>query len=267
MMLRPWWGLGGGAASPKNLLFSQFGGFVAKLSEQESSKNNHTMNLNTIQPGDLQAYLDGEDLPHVAEALAASPALRQELAALRRQNQALQGFFGGLNIPDPQDLVDVATGLASPQQHLRVMAYVRASPQGREDFTALLALQAPPQPRGLRLPNILALPQALAPALRSLTPAADDHSFYAGELQAQIVVRVPPPHGDHWCIEGYVTQHDQPASAVRVTLRGDHVRPRPRFTDAEGFFTFTRLPAGHYLLQAHFSQGRLLLPPIRLGEV
>ncbi|PDV98958.1 carboxypeptidase-like regulatory domain-containing protein [Candidatus Viridilinea mediisalina] len=246
---------------------TMFGNLPSAIYNLQSTIYNRNMNINPIQPGELQAYLDGEDVPHVAEALAASPALRQELAALHRQMQTLQGFFGGLNLPDPQDLVDVATGQASPQQQLRVMAYVRASPQGREDFTTLLALQAAPQSQRLRLPNILALPQALAPGLRSLPSASDDQSFVAGELHAQVVVRVPPPRGDHWQIEGYVTQHDQPAAAVRVTLRGDQVRPRPRFTDAEGFFTFTRLPAGHYLLQAHFPQGRLLLPPLRLGAV
>ncbi|RRR74697.1 MAG: carboxypeptidase regulatory-like domain-containing protein [Candidatus Viridilinea halotolerans] len=224
------------------------------------------MNPHPIQPGELQAYLEGAELPHVAQALAASPALRQELATLRRQTQALQRFFGGLAIPDPQELVDVATGLATAEQHLRVMAYVRASPQGRADFTNLLALQAPPQPKRALLPNVLALPQALAAGVRSLEPTSADQSFYASALAAQIVVRVPPPAGDHWRIEGYVIQQDQPAPAVRVTLRSDQFRPRPRLTDAEGFFAFTRLPAGHYLLQALFPQGRLLLPPLRLGE-
>jgi hypothetical protein len=221
---------------------------------------------NSLQPGDLLAYLDGVALPHVEQALQASAELRAELAQLQRVNDQLQQRVRNLPIPEPHDMVDVATGQATPEQQLRVAAYVRANPQAKQILTDLLALQGqstqPSRQRGRS--RFVALPQAMGLGTRSITPVVADHAFYASELAAQIVLRIAPPEDDYWRIEGYVTQHDQPAPNIRVTLRAEHARPRPRVTDADGFFTFARLKAGSYLVQAHFAQGLVLIPALTL---
>ncbi|MEI8164986.1 MAG: carboxypeptidase-like regulatory domain-containing protein [Chloroflexales bacterium] len=221
------------------------------------------MSLPTIEPGDLLAYLDGVDLPHVAHALQTSAALRAQLANMRQREQGLRQLFGGLPCPDPQDLVDVAANVASPTQQLRVAAYTRLSPAGQQELAALLAEHAPPT---ARRPRFTALPQMMALGARSLGPAPSEQAFYASALAVQVVLRLSPPTDARWHMVGYVTQQDQPAPHVRVTLRAEHARPRPRFTDAEGFFTFPRLSAGVYRLQAHFEQGVVLIPTITLDD-
>ncbi len=221
-----------------------------------------SMNLHHVEPGDLLAYLDTVDLPHVDHALQESADLRQRLASLRQTDRALRTIVGGLPIPDPQDLVDVATGQATPAQQIRVAAYVRANPVGRDDLAELVS--APPKPSRLRLPRFAALPLAAALGTRSGARTTTEQAFYASELAVQVVVRIVPPSGDLWQLAGYVTRNDQPASQVRVTLRAADARPRPRRTDADGFFTFTRLRAGVYHLQAQFEQGVILVPAITL---
>ncbi len=214
-----------------------------------------------IEPGDLLAYLDGVDLPHVEQALQASPGLRQELDELRQAEQVLRQMFGGLPLPDPQDLVDVVTGQATPQQQLRVAAYIRANPAGQQE---LAALQAAAASRSSSRVRFLAVRQTGALAVRSAAADAIEQSFYVTELAIQVVLRIGPPSNDRWRLEGYVTQHDQPAAGVRVTLRATHARPRPRLTDADGFFAFQRLAAGTYRLQAALPQGTVVLPDIVL---
>jgi hypothetical protein len=222
------------------------------------------MSLPTIEPGDLLAYLDGVDLPHVAQALQTSAELRAQLASLRQTEQSLHKLFGGLPLPDPQDLVDVAAGQATPAQQLRVAAYTRLSPAGQQELAALLAEDAPL--KRVRRPLFTALPQTTALGARSFGPATSEQAFYASELAVQVVLRLSPPSNETWQLAGYVTQHDQPAPQVRVTLRAAHARPRPRFTDVDGFFTFTRLAAGVYRLQAQFAQGVIFIPAITLDD-
>ncbi len=226
------------------------------------------MHTDPIKPGDLLAYLDGVALPHVEQALQASAELRQELEQLRRMDHRLRQLLGGLPVPEPQDLVDVATGQATPAQQLRVAAYARSHPRAKEALTALLDLQAEPTRRSgrFRLPRFAALPQLLGAGVRrGLADATSDQSFYASELAAQVVLRISPPEHDRWRIEGYVTQQDQPAPGIRVTLRGDHGRVRTRVTDDEGFFHFAQLVTGSYIVQAHFPQGIVLVPAITLA--
>lgn len=218
------------------------------------------MNLPTIEPGDLLAYLDGVHLAHVEQALQMSAELREQLETLRRTERSLRKLFGNLPLPDPQDLVDLAVDQATPAQQLLVAAYIRANPAGQQELDTLRLAAAPP--KRLRLPRFTALLQA--PALGVRSAAAAEQNFYASELAVHVVLRLPPPTDDRWRIEGYVTRNDQPATNVRITLRTAHARPRPRLTDAHGFFTFTRLRAGVYRLRIYFEQGILLLPDISI---
>jgi len=218
-----------------------------------------------ITPGDFLAYLDGVDLPHVAQAVQASPELRRQLAEVRQTDQALQRLFGGLPMPDPQDLVDVATGQATPQQELRVAAAARSNPAVQQELDLLRSAAAPPQRS--RLPRFIAAPQTAIAGVRAHALSDTEQSFYAAELAAQVVLRRIPPTAETWRIEGYVTRADQPASEVRITLQAPGRRPRPRVTDANGFFTFPRLAPGTYHLQAHFAQGIVIISDIELPDV
>lgn len=217
-----------------------------------------------ITPGDLLAYLDGVPLPHVEQALQSSVELRQQLDELRQTDQLLQRLFGGLPLPDPQDLVDVATDQATPLQQLRVAASTRANPRTRQELDMLRTDPVPPQ--RVRLPRCMAVPQTAIPGVRSLTPVETEQAFYASDLSAQVVLRLIPPTNNHWQITGYVTHRDQPVADVRITLHAPQRRPRPRMTDANGFFTFARMAPGTYRLQARFAQGILIIPEIIIPD-
>lgn len=225
-----------------------------------------------LDDGDLLAYLEGEDLPHVAQAMAQSPQLRQELEVLRRAAGLMGRLFDGLGRPEPQDLVDVITGQASPQQQLRVAAYLRQSPAAQAEYAALEQehrdLVAPPQRRRLRLPEFFALPVGLAPGLRASAPGSDDRdrSFVVAELQAQVTLRIAQRAGEQWALEGYLTVQQAPAAAVPVRLVAPGARPRPRLSDASGFFAFPRLRPGTYELRATLPQGVLVVRALSLRD-
>ncbi len=248
-----------------------------------------------IEEGELLAYLDGAQLPHVEQALRASSELRRELETLRKTSITLRRAFGGISRPDPQDLVDVATGKATPNQELRVAAYLRASPTGREEMQLLKAeLQSFAQPTRRftrRLPTFFAVPVLGGVGTRSATastpttPTQDDNakslkppsvralpsesleqSFYVAALEARIALQILPPEGERWQIQGRVTQQQQPVTAARVTLRAPEHRPRPRTTDPSGFFSFARVSSGTYRLQVYFEEGVLVIPEIILRD-
>lgn len=216
-----------------------------------------------ISDGDLMAYLDGERLPHVEQALAASASLRQELEELRQAEGLFRRLFGGVARPTPEDMVDVALGQATPAQRLRVAAFEQQSVAGRREMDELRAEWAETTPaRRPRVAQFFAVPlQAMG-----VRGAGDEHAYHVATLQAQITLRIVPPVGERWGIEGRLKRAEEPLAHTRVTLRGVRARPRPRQTDEQGFFSFPRLGPGVYQLRAYLEQGVIVVPEIRLDE-
>ncbi|MCX7682976.1 MAG: hypothetical protein N2508_13595, partial [Anaerolineae bacterium] len=97
------------------------------------------MTTSQIREGELLAYLSGERLPHVEIALRESPELRAELERLRQVDEWLRRLFAGTRPLDPQDVVDVAAGLATPEQRLLVAAWARRDPAVRQELAELEA--------------------------------------------------------------------------------------------------------------------------------
>lgn len=224
-----------------------------------------------IQEGELLAYLCGEHLPHVEAALRESPELQAELERLRQTDEWLRRLLSGKRWPDSQDLVDVVTGLATPEQRLLVMAWVRRDPAAREELAALEAeargLGVVSPSRRMRLPLFIAVPVTMALGVRA-APAEelDERAFYVAELQVQITLRVAPLGRERWRIEGYVTQHHAPVPGVRVSLRSAAARPRPRSTDETGWFNFRHVPPGVYTLTAISDSWRITVPDVTLKD-
>lgn len=240
------------------------------------------MNQTPLTEGELLAYLDGERLPHVEQQLRVSPALQQELDELRQIEQWLQGNFGGIERPDPQDLVDVALGQATATQELIVAAYVRQSPQGRRELERLkqnFGINMQGATRTARRPWFMAIPllgsaglkaqadrqQQALPHSRSAHPEQEgEQAFQVTEMQAQITIRIPPMIGEEWQLSGIVTQYQQPLANAKVTLRAEHTRSRSRTTDEMGFFVFRHLPEGTYRLRVYLDQGIIRVPDLVL---
>lgn len=221
-----------------------------------------------VAEGDLFAYLQGERLPHVEQALARSPELRAELDRLSATLTGLRGRVGGMDVPDTQDLVDVACGQASPLQELRVAAYLRDSAEGRTLMTELLVDEQPSRRR--RGVFALALP-SLALGTRSGDSGAGsgshlDPTFVAAELNAQLVLRMAPPAASGWELKGQVSSGGLPVPGVKVTLHGALQRTRARTTNPQGFFQFADVEPGSYHLRAALPAGTLLTRPFTLRD-
>ncbi|NJL03637.1 MAG: carboxypeptidase regulatory-like domain-containing protein [Chloroflexaceae bacterium] len=220
-----------------------------------------TSTSSNIADGELLAYLDGTGSPATAAALAQSPALQARLAALQAADAHFERLFGGILVPDPQDLVDVATGHATPNQQLRVAAYLRDYAPARAAFAELVVAEQPRR-RILPLIGILALASG---TVRSTSSAGQ--LYYVSEVNAQVTVRVIPPDDELWAIEGRITQDDQPLGGVRVRVRplnppDGNPRARTRTTDTQGFFRFAKLTAPMYHLEATLDYGTILIPAI-----
>lgn len=240
------------------------------------------MTQQTINQGDLLAYLDGERRPHVTVALLREPVLRDELEALREADRFLYTMFGGILCPDSQDLVDVATEQATSEQALRVAAYLRNSAEGRSRIE-LLNEAAQEVEQGLieseKEPVFLSGIRSLLPLFfaRPL-PKADvragglleigkssEKTFYVAQMEARVTLYVSPPVREVWLLEGYVTQNALPVDEVSVTLQQEE-RLVASTTTEEGFFTFESVEAGCYQIQVQFEQGILVIREIELDD-
>lgn len=216
-----------------------------------------------VQAGDLQAYIEGEDVPHVAAALQHSPELQAELALLRRLQERIRAAAPQTVIPSDTDMIDVATGQATAQQRLRVAAYLRVSAVGRADMAALL--EPDRVTRRHPLQRFLATPPIAATAVKQTEPfTGAETAFVASELAASLTLRVQTTQAGIWRLRGYLEQQGIPSAKTVVSLRTPEGRRRTRTTDDGGFFVFERLPAGSYYLRVAFATGILLTPPLTI---
>ncbi len=176
----------------------------------------------------------------------------------------------GVLRPDPQDLVDVVAGQATPAQQLLVAAYTRNSVRGREELAALEAEWAKSMPTPHKHRKLWALPEFIARPLRLAGVRGNDReegglqTYYAADVQAQIAVQIPPPQNDLWQIQGYVTHEDLPLAATAVSLYP--IAEMTTETDEMGFFAFENLSNGRYDLRLHLPDGIILIPDIALVD-
>lgn len=217
----------------------------------------------TITDGQLLAYLDGVRLPAVESALAVSPALRARLETLRSEEFFLREMFINLPVIEPQDLVDVVTGQASPATRLRVNAYLKENPEAKEEMETLK--KSLPQTSTSRRPAFAAIP-VLAAGLRDAGAQSQNQSYYVAELEARVSLSITPCGTERWRVSGRVTCANQAIVGVRVALSSANFHPRPRQTDENGFFEFQRLPTDVYSLRVTLVSGILVIREIDLGN-
>jgi hypothetical protein len=224
------------------------------------------MNHQSLAEGDLIAYLAGEPAAHVEAVLLEASDRQRELAELVRLDQWLSTTVGATDQLDPQDLVDVVAGQATPNQRLQVAAFLRNSEPGRQAMAALeaerSAFETVTRAWRLRLPQFLAAPLQAAFALRSLETTTAQQTFYVAEIKAQVTVRVAPMGDELWQIEGYVTQEFVAVANAPVILSTGDVTQ----TDEAGFFTITHLSNGSYTCQVYLTQGTILLEQILIQD-
>ena len=226
-----------------------------------------------IEEGDLLAYLNGDSDPQLEMALQESAELLAELEALQQVDAHLRHALNNVHIFNEQDVVDVVTGQATANQRLIVAAQRRRDPVLDAEMQAMEAEYAQltaPKPSRWQLPQFIAQPIAAAIGVRSNTYETQEHAYHVVELQAQVTVRIVPPDGEIWALEGYVAQNHQPASQVQVDLAtDDFVDPAVESlatlqSDEQGFFVFQDLDEGTYYLRITLADGSILVRDLTL---
>ena len=219
--------------------------------------------------GDLIAHIDGNS--------NASPDLAADLTELADLDALLQRTYGGSARPDPQDLVDVLMGQATPAQRLIVAAYVRDSMRGKAEMAALekeLADELGSTPKlgflADLLPRFMATPIAMGIGLRTSANISatetGEQTFQVAELNVQITLQIAPPIRELWEIEGYISQNYLPVADAPLILQSVPSPQQESNTDSEGFFIFQELSDGRYNLSIQLAEGIITLPELTLTD-
>ncbi|MCE7980824.1 MAG: carboxypeptidase regulatory-like domain-containing protein [Caldilinea sp. CFX5] len=245
--------------------------------------------MHPISDVDLLAYLEGEEIPGLDEALRASPALQQKLEELRALDAWLYQTFDGIGRPAPGDLVDVALEQASDQQKLFVAAYERNSLRGRAEMASLRhearqqrarPQQRPSSPWFARLvasPNASHTSRPQAAGVRSsdaptMKAGAMTERFYVvEEAQASVRIQITHPlYGERWIMSGMINHtanEEAPLADLLLILQNQRGgRGLRATTNSLGYFTFRDIKAGIYQLKIHFAEGIAIIADLVLTE-
>jgi len=95
---------------------------------------------------EVEAYLDGEDLPHLAEFLARNPAAAATLRQEQRQKHRLQSALYRFDCPSPATLQAYDEAALAPVAYQAVANHLYGCPQCSAEVAALHAFAAEPLP-------------------------------------------------------------------------------------------------------------------------
>lgn len=212
-----------------------------------------------ITPEAILAYLDGEDLPHVAAYLRASP----EGAALASEYRALQGDLARAlyrhDCPTTQQLGDYALRLPWADQ-VAIAAHVTACPHCTGELAQLRAFlateeDAPPLSLGERarrvIAAVLAPPPVAAPIALRGSSERQTYTYQAGDITVTIDV-ASGSRRDRRTLTGLVWRDRDdapPLDGAIVALTGAGGTERAAVIDELGNFQFDELPTGDHRLE------------------
>lgn len=240
--------------------------------------------MQPISDVDLLAYLEGEEIPGLVEALRVSPALQQKLEELRVLDAWLYQTFDGISRPAPGDLVDVALEQASDRQKLLVAAYERNSLRGSAEMARLRhearQQQRPSSPWFARLVAPLTASHTgrlQAAGVRSsdvptMKAGAVTERFYVvEEAQASVHLQITRPlYGERWIMSGMINQtanEEAPLADLLLVLQNQRGgRGLRATTNSLGYFTFREIKAGVYQLKIHFNKEIAIIADLVLTE-
>lgn len=238
-----------------------------------SINNSMTTITRPYDDADLMAYLLGEDVPGLKEALDLSKGLMERFNELSQLDAEVAHMLGRLNQISDQDLIDVVTKFASPNMRLMVDAHIRQNPEAKTRVEALKKeygeLLRESEPRRTKLPVFLASSLSLAVGLRSGDDSPGRRSeggYQSTELDAQITYRAVPLTGESFRIEGSVVYQDAPGAGLKVALRAVKRRPRQEFTKPTGVFSFAKVRAGEYRLRVTLPAGVMETPLFAISD-
>ncbi len=233
--------------------------------------------ISGITPEAILAYLDGEELPHVAAYLQTSP----EGATLAAEYQALQGNLARMlyrhDCPTTQQLGDYALHLPAQAEQVAIAAHVTTCPHCTDELAQIrtfLAIEADPPPLSLierarrQLTATLAvLPTATSAALRGSAGA----SVQTYQVE-DITVTIDPlasSHGGRSDLAGLIWREHDDAPAVAgapVTLVAPDAPQQTTEIDEFGNFLFADVPHGDYQLEVVLGDDTIVINNLRVGR-
>lgn len=253
--------------------------------------NNHDTTLDQFAAWEVEAFLDGEEMPHIAEFLARHPAalatLRQEQARSQRLQRALYRF----DCPSPatlqaylwQELApNLQQQLATHLQHCTLCSAELASLQtfvsAPLPVTQPTAMLAPAQPTireqlqtwldqvQVMVATLVtpSTPQMAGVALRSSATAPLTYLFTANNTDVSLLM--------HKQLDGAYRIDGQLFAATPLgetryafTNAQPDIAPVTGPLTATGSFVVTDLPAGSYQVVLKFPNQALVVPNLTLA--
>jgi anti-sigma factor RsiW len=227
-----------------------------------------------ITPEAILAYLDGEELPHVAAYLQTSP----EGATLAAQYQALQGNLARVlyrhDCPTTQQLGDYALRLPASADQVAIAAHVTTCPLCTGELAqvrAFLAIEADPPPL-----SIGERARRLVATLLDAPPLGAGAALRGGESGSTLTFRA---EGFTITVDDFATGRrgyrslvglvewpaPAPGDATVLLFAADGAR-RDEAIDETGNFVFDDLAAGEYRLEVLVGEDTVVIDGLRVGR-
>lgn len=238
-----------------------------------------------IQDWELDAYAEGETLPHVAEHLDHCPRCRATLAENLAFERGLRQALYRANCPSPDLLRDRFWGELSPQDRQKIDRHLEWCPHCAAELSELRDAvepeQAPPldtwlaraqqaaTQAGLLIARLV--PPRMSPALALRGNLGKTLLFEAGDLALSVDLQVESS-GTYILFGQILSSSTSFSSEDRVRLtsytKTEETRASPHVVqaeiDANGSFVVHDLRPGMYQLAVSVANGRIVVPGLEL---
>jgi len=217
----------------------------------------------TLQEGDLLAYVEGVAPADVARRIEQSPELLAEAANLQAMDALLYTALDPFDALTTDDLLLYQAGLLNPEEKQQIEQQLAAHPEMQEMLNALALPPEDPTPSagsalherlrqtGRQILEALRLPAPQQPALAVRGGEQRNYVYQAGGYQIILALTPPVLHENIRQLEGQIIAEDEqqiPANAAVHMLR-DGMPVAGDAVDEFGFFAFDRLGPGSYTIQ------------------
>jgi anti-sigma factor RsiW len=233
--------------------------------------------ISGITPEAILAYLDGEELPHVAAYLQTSP----EGATLAAEYQALQGNLARVlyrhDCPTTQQLGDHALRLPAQAERVAIAAHVTTCPHCAGELAQIrtfLAIEADPPPLsfGERARRIivaaLAPPPATAPTALRGSAESDTRTYQADDITITLDV-ASGSRRDRRNLTGLAWRDRDdaaPVAGATVALLAAGDTASTAAIDELGNFAFDDVLPGDYRLEMTLGDDVIMIALLRIGR-
>jgi anti-sigma factor RsiW len=242
-------------------------------------KKSNCINRKAVQDWELEAYADGEALPHVAEHLERCPACRAWLEERVAFERRLRSLLYRLDCPSPDLLRDYHWDYLPSDERRQVETHLDACPHCAAELADLVefvavdeekptstllarARQAAEQVR-LVVAQLASPGLSPAPVLRGET--REVLLFEAGDVA--LSVNLEQEDTGAYTLFGQVLSPEPilpGGSYARLTAREDGMMSVQTLLDANGGFALPVLHPGVYQLVVHLPEQRIVAPTLAL---